>query len=34
VLFTAIALLIYVPAGYYIELFLWRRRMRKQGKAL
>jgi hypothetical protein len=31
VLFTAIALAIYVPAGYYIELFLWRRRQR--GKA-
>jgi hypothetical protein len=28
VLFTAIALAIYVPAGYYIELFLWRRRQR------
>ena len=33
VVFTAIALLIYVPAGYYIELFLWRRRQRKQGRA-
>jgi Flp pilus assembly protein TadB len=28
VLFTLIALAIYVPAGYYIELFLWRRRQR------
>jgi hypothetical protein len=28
-LFTAAALLIYVPAGYYIELFLWRRRQRR-----
>jgi hypothetical protein len=24
--FTVLALVIYVPAGYYIELFLWRRR--------
>ncbi len=31
VLFTAIALAIYVPAGYYIELFVWRRRQRKKG---
>ena len=30
VLFTAIALAIYVPAGYYIELFLWRRRQRNK----
>jgi Flp pilus assembly protein TadB len=30
VLFTAIALAIYVPAGYYIELFLWRRRQRSK----
>jgi hypothetical protein len=32
VLFTVLALLIYGPAGYYIELFLWRRRQRKQGR--
>ena len=31
VLFTAVALLIYVPAGYYIELFLWRRRQNRAG---
>ena len=31
VLFTAIALVIYIPAGYYIELFLWRRRQRRGG---
>jgi Flp pilus assembly protein TadB len=31
VAFTAIALAIYIPAGYYIELFLYRRRQR--GKA-
>jgi Flp pilus assembly protein TadB len=30
VLFTAIALAIYVPAGYYVELFLWRRRQRSK----
>jgi Flp pilus assembly protein TadB len=30
VLFTAIALAIYVPAGYYIELYLWRRRQRNK----
>src|SRR5205085_8610810 len=30
VLFTAVALAIYVPAGYYIELYLWRRRQRKK----
>lgn len=27
---TAVSLLIYVPAGYYLELFLWRRRMRRK----
>jgi hypothetical protein len=30
---AALALLIYVPAGYYLELFLWRRRMRNQAAA-
>jgi hypothetical protein len=30
VLFTVIALAIYVPAGYYIELFLWKRRQRRK----
>ena len=30
-LFTAIALLVYIPAGYYIELALWRRRQRRTG---
>jgi hypothetical protein len=29
-LFTVIALAIYVPAGYYIELFLWKRRQRRK----
>ncbi len=27
--FTAIALAIYVPLGYYIEMLLWRRRQRR-----
>jgi hypothetical protein len=31
VLFTAIALAVYIPAGYYIELMLWRRRQRRPG---
>jgi pilus assembly protein TadC len=29
-LFTAVALAIYIPAGYYIELFLWKRRQRRK----
>ena len=28
--FTAVALIVYIPAGYYLELFLYRRRMRKK----
>jgi hypothetical protein len=28
--FTVIALVIYVPAGYYLELWLYRRRQRKK----
>ncbi len=28
--FTAVALLVYIPAGYYLELVLYRRRMRKK----
>ena len=31
ILFAVFALVLYVPAGYYIELFLYRRRQRKQG---
>jgi len=30
VLFALIALVLYVPAGYYLELFLYRRRQRRQ----
>jgi hypothetical protein len=28
--FTAVAIVIYIPAGYYLETFLYRRRMRKK----
>jgi Flp pilus assembly protein TadB len=28
--FAIFALAIYVPSGYYLEMFLWRRRQRKQ----
>ena len=28
--FTAVALAIYIPAGYYLELALYRRRQRKK----
>ena len=31
VLLTVIAVAIYVPGGYYLELWMWRRRMAKQG---
>jgi drug/metabolite transporter (DMT)-like permease len=31
--FTAVALLVYIPAGYYLETFLYRRRMRKKATA-
>src|SRR5947209_18810638 len=31
--FTVIALIVYIPAGYYLELFLYRRRQRKQAAA-
>jgi hypothetical protein len=34
VLFAIIAMVIYVPAGYYLERFLWRRRMAKMGKSV
>jgi Flp pilus assembly protein TadB len=30
VLFAVFALAIYIPAGYYLELWLWRRRQRKR----
>ena len=30
--FAAFALIVYVPMGYYLDRFLYRRRMRSQGK--
>ena len=30
ILFTVVALVIYIPAGYYLELMLFRRRQRRQ----
>jgi hypothetical protein len=33
-LFAIVALALYVPGGYYLEVFLWKRRMAKQGKAV
>ncbi len=33
VAFAVFALVIYVPAGYYLELFMWRRRQRKNQAA-
>jgi Flp pilus assembly protein TadB len=33
ILFTAFALVIYAPAGYYIEMFLWRRRQRQKARS-
>jgi hypothetical protein len=32
VVFAVIAMVIYVPAGYYLERYLWRRRMVKLGR--
>jgi hypothetical protein len=32
IIFTAIALAIYVPAGYYIELAMYRRRQRRKAQ--
>ena len=33
VLFGIFAFVLYVPSGYYMELYLWRRRMRKNTEA-
>jgi hypothetical protein len=30
--FALVAFALYVPAGYYLEMFFWRRRMAKQGR--
>ena len=32
VIFAIVAMILYVPAGYYLESFLWKRRMQKQGR--
>lgn len=32
--FGVLAFVLYVPAGYYLEMFVWKRRMRKQGKPI
>jgi magnesium-transporting ATPase (P-type) len=32
-LFAVVAALLYIPTGFYVETFLWRRRMRKQGRS-
>ena len=34
VAFGLVAFVLYVPAGYYLEMWVWRRRMRKQGKPI
>ena len=34
VAFGVLAFCLYVPAGYYLEMFVWKRRMRKQGKPI
>jgi magnesium-transporting ATPase (P-type) len=31
-LFAVIAAIIYIPTGFYMEMYLWRRRMRRQGR--
>ncbi|MGI8506807.1 MAG: hypothetical protein ACR2MK_08405 [Solirubrobacteraceae bacterium] len=31
ILFAIFAFALYVPTGYYLELYLWRRRQRKKG---
>ncbi len=31
--FTAVALVVYIPAGYYLELMLYRRRQRQRQRA-
>jgi Flp pilus assembly protein TadB len=32
--FALLAFALYVPAGYYLETWVWRRRMAKQGKSV
>ncbi len=33
IVFAFLAFALYVPAGFYLETFLWKRRMAKQGRA-
>jgi Flp pilus assembly protein TadB len=33
IVFTLLAIVIYIPAGYYLEVWLFRRRMRKKAQA-
>ena len=33
ILFAVFAFALYVPSGYYLERYLWRRRMRKKAEA-
>jgi Flp pilus assembly protein TadB len=32
--FAVVAFVLYVPLGYYLETFFWRRRMAKQGQSI
>jgi hypothetical protein len=32
-IFAAVAMALYIPGGYYMERYLWRRRMAKKGMA-
>jgi hypothetical protein len=34
VVLAILAFVLYVPFGYYTEMWLWKRRMKKQGKPL
>jgi hypothetical protein len=34
IVFAIVAFALYVPAGFYLEMFLWKRRMAKQGKSV
>ena len=34
IIFAVVAFVLYVPAGYYLETWVWKRRMRKQGRPI
>jgi hypothetical protein len=34
IVFAIVAFALYVPAGFYLEMFMWKRRMAKQGKSV